>query len=417
MLSEIQKRNRQQRYAELQRTITEMSAENYKGRKRWKMELPMLLAKVGREHATRDKLVSLATLYVRRKLMFLFFSDLDAMGFKLPSIYSFREKHARVLFSKWEDVGISASTLQSRYTCMQLFATWIGKYDMLLPFSHYLRHTLAGKRTYIAIEDKSWDANGVLADDVIVKAMELDQYVGHQLQLIKVFGLRRKEAVCFRPHICYDQDNGVIQVYQGTKGGRFRVLPVRTEEQIGVLHACMKLAKRHSDHMGNPERTLEQNLRRLQYVLERLGITREALGVTAHGLRHEYANNRYQDLTGEPSPLRGGSDKVFLKDETKAARLIVAEELGHSRLRITTAYYGSTRESSTLIEQRQTVAALTEQYLASSPFNQHLGLIECCFSAGLGIAGTVKALALIGVKCTEQELGAWMQELRTRGNK
>lgn len=344
--------------------------------------------------------------------MYQFFNQLEELGYKLPSIYSFREKHARVLFSQWEDMALSEATLQTRYTCMQLFSTWLGKHDMLHPLGEYLRNPLAGKRTYVATEDKSWDTNGVVTDEVIEKVMSLDQHVGHQLKLIKVFGLRQKEAICFRPHICYDDKKEVIQVYQGTKGGRYRVLPVRSDEQKDVLMQCRELARRHSDHMGNPDRTLEQNQRRFRYIMEKVGVTGDDLGVTAHGLRHGYANDRYQELTGTESPLRGGSGEVFKKDSTKAARLVVAEELGHSRLRVTTAYYGSTRTGTTEAELEGSLEELAQEYLTSSPLDRHIVLIESCLSKGFGIAGAVRALAKVGVVVSEDELREWVSKLR-----
>ena len=193
------------------------------------------------------------------------------------------------------------------------------------------------------------------------------------------------------------------------RSGRYRVVPIRTEEQRSALADCMKLAKRHSDHIGNPEKTLEQNLRRLQYVLERLGITKEALGVTAHGLRHEYANNRYQNLTGEKSPLQGGPVEIFRTEETLAARRKVAEELGHSRLRVTTAYYGSDRQSVTKNKLLKMAEATATEYLASSsPLDAHFRLILRVLETGLGVEGTIHALAKVGVQCTMLELDNWV---------
>lgn len=404
MLTNTQIIRRRERYLELQVVITAQSA-TYKGRKRWKMELPLLLEKVGREHANRNKQVALRTLQLRRQTIFQFFDELDEAGFKLPSIYSLRDKHAKILFSRWEEAGIAAATLQSRYTCMQLFATWIGKYDMLQPLNKYLRNPLAGKRTYVATEDKSWSVNGVLADDIIEKAISMDKYVGLQLRLIKAFGLRRKEAVCFRPHSCYNADTEAIEVFHGTKGGRHRLIQINTDEQRSVIADCLKMVRGKTDHIGNPEKTLEQNLRRLQYVLESLGVTREGLGVTAHGLRHEYANDRYQELTGEKSPLQGGPREIFRTDDTIVARRKVAEELGHSRLRVTTAYYGSDRQSTTKAKLRKSAQAVARQYLAtSSPLDTHFLLIRTALEAGLGLEGTIHALAEAGVVCTELEL-------------
>jgi integrase len=72
-------------------------------------------------------------------------------------------------------------------------------------------------------------------------------------------------------------------------------------------------------------------------VLRRFEITKAALGVTAHGLRHQHANDRYEELSGEPSPVRGGAGAG---DADGAARMAVSSELGHGRIEITDAYLG-----------------------------------------------------------------------------
>ncbi len=394
----------------IKKEIQSIASEKYKGKRKWKLEIPLIIDRLGLRHSYRNKKISARTREIRQQNITQFFSELDEMGYVLQSIYSLKPRHIQALFSKWEKAGLSAATLQSRHSVMNLLCRWMGK-PIVQSLPSYLENPIAGQRTYIAQEDKSWTVAGVIPEELIAKAMGLDKYVGHQLLLIREFGLRRKEAVCFRPHICFDRDNQVVQVYQGTKGGRYRVLPVRTESQREALEACCKLAKRHSDHIGDPDRTLEQNLRRFQYVLEQLGATRDKLGITAHGLRHEYANNRYQDLTGEKSPLQGGSAEVFVQDETKAARRKIAEELGHSRLRVTTAYYGSSRESTTKRKLQNIAKTIVQEYQSTSQLERHIGLIERCLTAGLGTAGTLLALREVGVEVTELELDAWVSSL------
>lgn len=73
------------------------------------------------------------------------------------------------------------------------------------------------------------------------------------------------------------------------------------------------------------------------HVLRSCGITREN-GLTAHDLRHAYGNDRFKDLCGQDSPVRGG--KLVNREDDRAARLQVAEELGYSRESITTHYLG-----------------------------------------------------------------------------
>jgi hypothetical protein len=73
-------------------------------------------------------------------------------------------------------------------------------------------------------------------------------------------------------------------------------------------------------------------------VMEKCGITKAAGKITSHGLRHEKSNDRYRELTGANSPVRGGGQVEPAQDD--CARQVIAEELGHSRLDITTHYLG-----------------------------------------------------------------------------
>jgi hypothetical protein len=63
-----------------------------------------------------------------------------------------------------------------------------------------------------------------------------------------------------------------------------------------------------------------------------------------HGLRHAYAQQRYEDLTGWKSPAAGGMPVKLLNPEQREqdhqARLFVSRELGHEREQISTVYLG-----------------------------------------------------------------------------
>ncbi len=63
-----------------------------------------------------------------------------------------------------------------------------------------------------------------------------------------------------------------------------------------------------------------------------------------HGLRHAYAPQRYQELTGWPSPHAGGPAREQLteaqRQSDRQARLIISGELGHQREQITAVYLG-----------------------------------------------------------------------------
>ena len=63
-----------------------------------------------------------------------------------------------------------------------------------------------------------------------------------------------------------------------------------------------------------------------------------------HGLRHQYAQSRYQELTGWNAPACGGPVRKELNEDQLRldldARLIISNELGHNREAITSVYLG-----------------------------------------------------------------------------
>ena len=63
-----------------------------------------------------------------------------------------------------------------------------------------------------------------------------------------------------------------------------------------------------------------------------------------HGLRHAYALDRYEALTGWKAPAAGGHRAPLTgarRRTDRAARLTVAAELGHSRREISRTYLGA----------------------------------------------------------------------------
>ena len=83
----------------------------------------------------------------------------------------------------------------------------------------------------------------------------------------------------------------------------------------------------------------------LRTVLQKLTVNTLRAGLSQmHGLRHAYAQNRYEELTGWKAPAAGGLEtKVLTKEQReldREARLIISRELGHEREQVTAAYLG-----------------------------------------------------------------------------
>ncbi|EQD27031.1 integrase, partial [mine drainage metagenome] len=112
---------------------------------------------------------------------------------------------------------------------------------------------------------------------------------------------------------------------------------IRTSEQRELLERAKTFCLTPSSSASDPQRKLHQWKNHYYQVVRSCGITRKN-GITSHGLRHNYANDRYRRLTDSDSPVRGGSPVD--RDMDRAARQVVAEELGHSRVGVTTHYLG-----------------------------------------------------------------------------
>lgn len=298
--------------------------------KGWKASLASVL----KEHNGRKlggSVASYATQDKRADTLYAGFTELRKLGYKLDSVHSFKGKHMQALAKKWEERGLSASTLQNNISIFRTFANWIGKAGLVEKSDKYVSAG-AANRSSVAKTDKSWQAQGVDVAAQISKATAIDPRVGLQLELQAAFGLRVREALELRPHIA---DKGAyLAVNVGTKGGRDRVVPIDTIEKRALIEKAKGFTANKTSSTSDPSLRLHQVKNRYYAVMRACGITKTQGGITSHGLRHGFANDRYSALSGRLSPVRGGSG------DDKAARLAVAEDLGHSRESITTHYLG-----------------------------------------------------------------------------
>ena len=184
-------------------------------------------------------------------------------------------------------------------------------------------------REYVTNEDRST----VLDPEKLARVK--DPHVAMALRLEAAFGLRREEAIKFTP--ARDDRGGCIRLKGSTtKGGRPREVPVRNAGQRVLLDEARTLVG--SGAMIPPDRNYRQQLK----VYE--SQTREAGLYRMHGLRHDYALRRYEELTGWKAPAAGGPPRRTLTGARRridtAARRTIAQELGHGRASVSSVYVG-----------------------------------------------------------------------------
>lgn len=304
----------------------------------WRDELARIVRHFNRKHAVKDKDVSHKTREDRKEFYFAFFAELRASAAAPMRVRprNLGNRHIAFMVRRWVARGLEPGTIQLYLSYLRTFAEWIGHPGMVLTAEKYVDDPAMVQRSYAVAADKSWSAHGIVPDTKIAEVAAFDRYVGCQLLMALKFNLRVKEAIMCTPHTA--EVDGQLEVKRGTKGGRLRFIPIDTPDKRAALEAAKRIADSPSASLGRPGKSLKQNLERFRYVMRKFGITKAELGVTAHGLRHEYANDRYAQFAGAASPVRGGSP--IDREVDRSARLRLAEELGHSRENVTSAYCG-----------------------------------------------------------------------------
>ena len=162
-----------------------------------------------------------------------------------------------------------------------------------------------------------------------------DVHVRMSLELQQTFGLRREEAIKLQPSYA-DRGDHLVLKDSWAKGGKAREIPVRTPAQRELLDRAHRLAGLGS--LISSERNYRQQLLVYERHKANAGLFK------LHGLRHAYAQVRFEELIGwKPPPAGGPSLKNLSKDDRavdRAAHLAISRELGHERMQIVAVYCG-----------------------------------------------------------------------------
>jgi len=303
----------------------------------WMTTLNAVLRVHNKSTALGGKTVSYATQEARRDILDQGFKELRKLGYKLPDVNGFKERHMTALGNAWEAKGLSPATIQNRISVFRVFAEWIGKRGMIRGSGCYVKNPKAIERHLVTQTDKTWSGQHQTLASKLETIQQQDKFVAIQLELQRAFGLRMKEASLLKPHMA---DKGsYLAINWGTKGGRDRVIPIQTDYQRDVLTRAKALLDSPNASMVPRSYDFKQWKNHYYYICREVGISRQD-GITSHGLRHERLNEIYHDIAGVLSPIKGGATHDIDPHLNEAARQEVAEVAGHSRYSISGAYLG-----------------------------------------------------------------------------
>jgi integrase len=309
----------------------------------------LFLDNVSRAHSrTRisDKPLMIKTQETRMIAICKAFEELHENGYALVSPYNLQTKHLKFLVDHWVKCGHSGGTIENKLTYFRAFASWMGKPNLVGPLDDYVDRKSNGLvRSYVATEDKSWEAHNVDALAKIEEIARADPYVAIQLKLQATFGLCVGESFMLNP-IEAVRDGRMLDVTRGTKGGRIREVPIDWKRD--VLAEAALLSNDLTGSTMPADRTKAQWRNRYYSVLARHGITRRGLGITSQGLRHQYLQQMYERLTGVPAPVKKMDNRPDLETHRKAMKRIM-ETAGHSCTQKASVYLStfSTRSKTT----------------------------------------------------------------------
>lgn len=301
----------------------------------WIKTLNAVLAAHNKAAASGGKAVSFATQEARRETLEQGFKELRTLGFKLPDVHGFKERHMTALGNAWEAKRLSASTIQNRISIFRTFSEWIGKAGMIRGSECYVKNPKSVERHLVTNIDKTWSGKQQTLAEKLAFIEKKDKHVAMQLELQRAFGLRMKEAALLKPQMA-DKET-YLAVNWGTKGGRDRVIPIQNDYQRDVLTRAKSMLDQPNSSMVPQDFNFKQWKNHYYHVCRQAGISRKE-GVTSHGLRHERLNEIYQEITGNASPVKGGT--AIASAVHAIARQEIAEVAGHSRESIAGAYIG-----------------------------------------------------------------------------
>jgi Integrase len=163
-------------------------------------------------------------------------------------------------------------------------------------------------------------------------------------ELQREFGVRGRESALadVRQWAREMKVKGAVNVVRGCKGGRGRTV----DRWVPVTAPAREVLRRAeaiqgpARNLAPPDQTFKQWHDHLSYVWERFAKPLD-LG-KPHDNRAAYACERYQQLTRTAAPVVAGH-RTASRSADRAAREIIARELGHSRTSVVAAYIGAAR--------------------------------------------------------------------------
>ena len=157
-------------------------------------------------------------------------NTLHEEGYRGLRARNLKGRHVEALVREWFRRGLSHATMKNRLAHVRWWAQKVGKPNVVKSNAGYG----LGPRSQVSDGTRRRDL------DAEKLARVTDAHVRMALRLQAAFGLRREEAIKFRPRYA-DRGDHIAVKASTAKGGRPRDVPVLTDEQRMVLDEARRL--------------------------------------------------------------------------------------------------------------------------------------------------------------------------------
>lgn len=268
---------------------------------------------------------SFETQRARSAVLLQIASQIKEGGYKIEQPSQLKQKHIGYLVSRWQEEELAAGTIKNRLSHLRWVAGKINK------------TAIVKSNEELGVEQRQFATN-------IDKSIQLDERVEtikservkDALRLQEAFGLRREEALKFRPNVAIDTGHICLKA-SWCKGRIARKVPIRTIKQRALL---VEIQTKYGANSLIPSELSYKTFRnKYDNAMQTCGIGK------GHGLRHAYAQSRYEELTGWPCRVKDGLKRADMTVEQRnkdtQARMQISRELGHGRIDVVAKYVGS----------------------------------------------------------------------------
>lgn len=195
-----------------------------------------------------------------------------------------------------------------------------------------LSPSVIGKRCNVRSTVPASYERTVLASPITVLNSKGEQRVALVAALSRDFGLRFGEASLLNCKQALKQANWLsrINITQGTKGGRGKGV----DRWVPVNSDNLNTLKAAADLQGKANNIVPENRTYVQWRdhanSQWRNVPKTVVIKGFHDMRAAYACERYQVITGYPTPVIAGQ-RLASKEVDRQARSVIAQELGHNR--------------------------------------------------------------------------------------